>query len=192
MLSVMGERVPFWYATWSGFPNHGLPQIFPTWDLCARATQGCPGALYQKFQRYEDALRFMRTCYESTGVRVHNSFLGGLTDATAEVNQVVDWYYAVYKGFSGYGLPQIFPSWPLCAQATQGCSGARFKKFRTYGEAESYIQRLTRQYGGGQEGQPREDGNPYPNPYSPGDDLDDGVSVMSLGSHRSQASHNNP
>lgn len=88
------------------------------WGVVNKLTSGYPGALFKKFEGYEDAERYL--------------YLRGVY---VDENDDNDWYYAVAVGRQ----PGIYTHFADAQDETLGYSGFRMKKFWRFWEAEAYL-----------------------------------------------------
>lgn len=117
--------------------------IFSTWDETKASVTGFKGSIHKKFKTVTEAQQFLRENSDSNDSSpvVHTSqplssnatVINGLKP---EVVDIPEGYFAVIRG----RMPGIYSQMSDVMQQTKGYESAYFESFKTYREAQSFLQ----------------------------------------------------
>jgi hypothetical protein len=113
--------------------GHGLEGafgVYTSWGEAAPLVVGVSKAIFQRFGTWQEANEFVTATQALRKERI-DSQPTGTPDS--------DVWYSVTNSKTGYY--EIFPSWPAAQLHVVNVSGASVKKFRTYCEAQDYVNR---------------------------------------------------
>ena len=126
---VLVEPSDWWYAVVKG--KNGASGVFPSWDEASDLVLGVSGALVEKYHDYDEAVTFVLSCRAPSKPKEDIP--------THKVPKALDpSWFAVAKG--KHGVSNIFKSWEEASEFFLGIPGATVQKFKTRGEALTFLE----------------------------------------------------
>jgi hypothetical protein len=124
---IPAPKTKYFYGIGHGLDGaHG---IYTSWGEAAPLVVGVSKAIFQRFGTWEEAQDF---------VSATQALRRQQAEAQPTGTALSDVWYAVTN--SKNGSYDIFPNWPAAQLHVVNISGASVRKFRTYGEAQGYVE----------------------------------------------------
>jgi viroplasmin and RNaseH domain-containing protein len=112
-----------------GHGHNGIFGVYHSWGEVGPLVVGVSKAIFQRFGNQQEAQDF---------VDAIQALKQQQTEAQPSGTVVSDTWYAITNSKTGHY--DIFPSWPEAQSHVINVSGASVRKFRTYGEAQLYVE----------------------------------------------------
>jgi viroplasmin and RNaseH domain-containing protein len=125
--ATVESKAKYFYGV--GHGRDGTSGVFTSWGEAAPLVVGVSKAIFQRFGTWQEAHEF---------VAATQALRRQQADAQPSGTPVSDVWYAVTNSKTGHH--ELFPNWPAAQIHVVNVSGASVRKFRTYGEAQGYVE----------------------------------------------------
>lgn len=125
-------------AAFYGVQVGHVPGVYTTWDECKAQVEGYPGGKYKKFPTESQAKDFVFGDKQNvkTVVEQKSSDVQAESSASPASAKKASAFYAVRTG----RVPGIYFTWDDCKNQIDGYPGAKYQKFKSITDAQSFME----------------------------------------------------